>query len=149
MDFKNWIKKNCKFAANISGPIPRDEYFSGDNIYGHYLDDNIYFDAQSGRLKLTTDVGEIWLNLTPEQTQQLSAPFEADIREGYSMSVQSKALESLARELMVGKGEEDKDWRWNYEENEGLVIYHPQTLNEILVLSNEELTKRGIPGIEA
>lgn len=137
-----WVLKNCKFAADAHGPMPKQEYFRGENPYGHFLPSKVNFNHSTGTLTIITNLGKVSVSLTPEQAQDFSSVFEKEIRNEYWDRNKNEAVRAIAKQIMMGKGEENKDWFWGHE-NDGLEIFKREDPSTpIYRISPEELAQK-------
>lgn len=136
-----WLLDNCRFAqAYPEGPLPRRQYFSGDNPYGNFIPMEVLFDPKAAILKVQTTLGDISLNLTEDQVRQLSKTFEHDVRKDYWEGKLSTSLSEIAKHIMQGKGIQHNDWSWTDDED-GLHIYSLPDMKPIHDISLEELKR--------
>jgi len=134
-----WVVKNCKFAADWQGPLPKESYDSDKNPYGDLLGGE-EFNPKTRKVKLPS--GFI-VDLDENASNQLSTQLEKVKRKEYlerklDEGGENDVLADLAQKIGTGQGIQEIDYGL---QRDGLHIYNarPGIFKEIAFVSNQDL----------
>ena len=130
MNPSEWVLKNCRFAADWQGPLPRSSYYhEQENPYGELLPKGTKYDPETQELVFEPGWRQkpVTMKLGPEQAKELVSEMERRLRREYiENSLPGDAIEKVAlgEAAKHGLSEDAAGVDWDFQEDDdGIEVY--------------------------